>query len=180
VVLDDRANAAGAQTALPDGASQDHVAGHVEGRNLPARLRTSSARCLGASSWGGTFTTRSTTESAVRPRSACLRGAPMCAYQRRDANDVDGRLPPAREACHADADLWLRVWVRLQVRCQHVANGTFRLRMRVGCSIDRQTRHISAHGAAGFGLKHNRKVNRHSIPASRRIRLPSCPASFLV
>ncbi len=103
----------------------------------------------------------------------------MCAYQGRDANDVDV-LPLVRDACHADADVWPGVWVRVEVRDQYGANSAFRLHLGVGGGIDRYTGHVGAHGAAGFGFNDNRIVHRHSTPASRRMRLPNRPASFLV
>src|SRR5947208_4962695 len=68
----------------------------------------------------------------------------------------------------------------LQVRHQDGANRTFSLRVTVCRSIDRQSRDVRAHGAGRLGLEDNRVVDRHSTPASRRMRLPNRPASFFV
>src|SRR5262245_58837687 len=70
--------------------------------------------------------------------------------------------------------------MRFEVRGQDCPNGPFGLHVTICRGIDRQAGNVGADGAAGFSLEHNGKVDDHSTPASRRIRLPSRPASFLV
>ena len=103
----------------------------------------------------------------------------MGAHQRGGANDVDFSLPCLREACDAYTGHGLAAGVSVQIRRQQVANSALGLRMGVGRCIDGKARHVRADRPALFGFKDNRIEPRHSTPASRRIRLPSRPASLL-
>lgn len=104
----------------------------------------------------------------------------MRAHESRRANDIDSCPPFGREARHTNSGFRSAVGVCVEVRRQHCSNRTFGLRVRVGGDIDGQPRHVRAHRTAVFGFKNNRIEKRHSTPASRRIRFPSRPASFLV
>src|SRR5581483_4052283 len=61
-----------------------------------------------------------------------------------------------------------------------ITDRAFRLRVRIGGGVDRQAGNPRADGAAFLGFENDRVMGRHSTPASRRMRLPSRPASFLV
>jgi predicted RNA-binding Zn-ribbon protein involved in translation (DUF1610 family) len=135
---------------------------------------------LRASWLRGFSLTRSATKSAVLARSARLRRAPMRAHESRGADDIDRCPRCGRKARDADSRLWSTVGMCLEVCGQHGPNRTFGLRMRVGSGIDGQPGYVGAHGAAVFGFKDNRIELCHSTPASRRMRLPSRPASFFV
>ena len=69
--------------------------------------------------------------------------------------------------------------IRFKIRAEEIpqpSGGTLIVRR----GIHRQAGHVGTDGAARFGLKHDGVVRAHLMPASRRIRLPRFPASFLV
>ena len=156
--------------ALPEGRATTPIRGR--GRFSACGSRWSSCRSTGLP--------RPPAEPAIRSRSMRLHLTAMRADQRRDADDVDLRLPAIGEARHANACVRPAVRVCREICRQYGANRAFRLRRRLGRRVHRQPRHVRADGAAGFGLENHWIENRHSTPASRRMRLPNRPGSFLV
>ena len=71
-------------------------------------------------------------------------------------------MPSIGNACDADVCAWTTRRVRVEVLGQHRADGALCLRLSLGCSIDRQSRYVGAHGAALFGFEDDRIEHCHS------------------
>jgi hypothetical protein len=144
---------------------------------------TAPATVSGMTSPGSFVWSRSSTgapQAAVGTRGTRLCVSALRAHQSGNTNDADSRLPSIGHACDADSCLWTTGRVRAQVLGQHHADGALGLRVRIGRGKHGQPGHVRAHGAVLFSFQDDRVEHCHSTPASRSMRLPSRPASFLV